>query len=153
MSPKSQKGQQPRQRKHAIAKVQRSVKRPHNKARALKNPNRRSGRKARQIHKKKLAAMAVTNPDSKRNKEAESDLSYLPPPYKMHPRDANDGADRSRLISFMLQVEALRKKYEQNTQPETRSRDFLREVAKAATWLVMDAVSGIRTAAKHVWPN
>ena len=58
--PKSRKGQQPLQKKHAIKKTRRSVKRPHNKARALKNPNRRSGRKARQIHRKKLAAMTVT---------------------------------------------------------------------------------------------
>ena len=139
VAPKSRKGKQPRQKKQVIAKVRRSVKRPHNKARVLKSPNRRSGRKARQIHRKKLAAMAVTVSAPKCDDRPESKLNELPPPYKSYPRETNDGVDRSRLIAFMLQAEALRKEHEKRTRPEARSRDFVRDVAKAATWLVMDA--------------
>ena len=50
----SRKRVKPRQKKHVIAKVRRSVKRPVVKQQSRKHENKRSGKKARDMHKKKL---------------------------------------------------------------------------------------------------
>ena len=102
------------------------------------------------MHKKKLASLKrrlISNAKAKVSKSVACQtvprLACLLPPYGLFKHHKNDGLDSKRFFSFMLKAEALRKYHEKTAAPEARSRNFLRDVAEAAAWLVMEAVTGI----------